>query len=242
MLEALSDQLPETCQQQATSTRQPRRTTQPLQRTTDPTHLPLYVQAWGNLPPPWLRLSVQRQEAHEGETLQGRDEPFARRRTNTTGLPGALKAGVESLSGLSMDDVQVHRNSSKPAAVQALAYTQGTEIHLAPGQEQHLAHEAWHVVQQKQGRVTPTIQFKGIAMNDDKSLEQEAEAMGARASQVVSQRSQSKEVNASVGQLSAPLQLVGATISARIYNAQIMALTAAGSTRVSNAHPIHGRD
>jgi hypothetical protein len=27
-----------------------------------------------------------------------------------------------------------------------------------PGQEQHLPHEAWHVVQQKQGRVKPTGQ------------------------------------------------------------------------------------
>ena len=29
----------------------------------------------------------------------------------------------------------------------ALAYAQGSDIHLAPGQEQHLPHEAWHVVQ-----------------------------------------------------------------------------------------------
>ena len=37
--------------------------------------------------------------------------------------------------------------------MQARAYTQGSEIYMAPGQERHLAHEAWHVVQQKQGRV-----------------------------------------------------------------------------------------
>ena len=34
---------------------------------------------------------------------------------NRTGLPDNLKAGVEALSGLSMDDVRVHRNSSQPA-------------------------------------------------------------------------------------------------------------------------------
>ncbi|HCC51392.1 MAG TPA: hypothetical protein DEQ30_04490, partial [Porphyromonadaceae bacterium] len=72
---------------------------------------------------------------------------------NKTGLPDDLKTGIENLSGYSMDDVRVHYNSGKPAQLQALAYTQGTDIHVAPGQEKHLPHEAWHVVQQKQGRV-----------------------------------------------------------------------------------------
>ena len=75
------------------------------------------------------------------------------RKENKTGLPGHLKMGIESLSGYSMDDVKVHYNSSKPAQLQAHAYAQGTDIHLGPGQEKHLPHEAWHVVQQKQGRV-----------------------------------------------------------------------------------------
>jgi hypothetical protein len=100
---------------------------------------------------------------------------------NRTGLPDNLKAGIESLSGLSMDDVRVHYNSSKPAQLQALAYTQGTEIHVGPRQERHLPHEAWHVVQQKQGRVTPTMQMKGCAINNDVALEREAAVMGARA-------------------------------------------------------------
>jgi hypothetical protein len=101
-----------------------------------------------------------------------------------TGLPEKLKTGIEQLSGLDMSDVQVHYNSSKPTQLQALAYAQGTDIHIAPGQEQHLPHEAWHVVQQKQGRVNPTKQFKtmlGVAVNDDKGLELEADIMGARA-------------------------------------------------------------
>ena len=63
-------------------------------------------------------------------------------RENKTGLPDRLKIGVENLSGLAMDDVRVHYNSAKPAEAQALAYTQGTDIHVAPGQEQHLPHEA----------------------------------------------------------------------------------------------------
>ncbi|NEP42104.1 MAG: hypothetical protein F6K35_23930, partial [Okeania sp. SIO2H7] len=41
---------------------------------------------------------------------------------NQTGLPDNLKAGVESLSGYSLDNVKVHYNSPKPAQLKALAY------------------------------------------------------------------------------------------------------------------------
>lgn len=106
--------------------------------------------------------------------------------TNHESLPATLRAGIESLSGMAMDDVKVHYNSSKPAQVQALAYTQGTDIHVAPGQEKHLSHEAWHVVQQKQGRVKPTVQAKGVSINDDFALEHEADVMAVKATQQVS--------------------------------------------------------
>jgi hypothetical protein len=100
-----------------------------------PTGIPLRASlAYGNEVPPALQLSA---------------EPV-QRKANTTGLSDTLKTGIENLSGLSMDDVQVHYNSLKPAQVQALAYTQGTGIHVGPGQERHLAREAWHVVQQKE--------------------------------------------------------------------------------------------
>ena len=112
---------------------------------------------------------------------------------NTTGLPNALKSGVESLSGLSLDNVRVHYNSSRPAQLNALAYARGSDIHLAPGQEQHLPHEAWHVIQQAQGRVKPTMQLKGgIRVNDDSGLEREADVMGAKALQIRHQADQER--------------------------------------------------
>ncbi|MBO7103946.1 MAG: DUF4157 domain-containing protein [Fibrobacter sp.] len=104
-------------------------------------------------------------------------------RPNNTGMPDNLKAGIESLSGFSMDDVRVHYNSSKPATVQALAYTQGTDIHVAPGQEKHLPHEAWHVAQQMAGRVSPTTNINGMPVNDNAALEHEADVMGEKAVQ-----------------------------------------------------------
>ncbi|ALS63274.1 hypothetical protein AT302_13895 [Pandoraea norimbergensis] len=101
---------------------------------------------------------------------------------NRTGLPDSLKSGVESLSGMSMDHVRVHYNSSAPAQLNAHAYAQGSDIHLGPGQEQHLPHEAWHVVQQAQDRVRPTMQLKaGVPVNDDEGLEREADEMGTKA-------------------------------------------------------------
>jgi len=103
-------------------------------------------------------------------------------RANNTGLPDQLKSGIESLSGLSMDHVRVHYNSAQPAQLNALAYAQGSDIHLASGQERHLPHEAWHVVQQAQGRVRPTMQMKdGVQVNDDAGLEREADVMGTKA-------------------------------------------------------------
>lgn len=108
----------------------------------------------------------------------------ASQRANRTGMPDELKSGVENLSGVAMDDVRVHYNSAEPAQLQALAFAQGNDIHIGPGQERHLPHEAWHVVQQKQGRVQPTVQMKaGVRINDDSGLEHEADVMGAKALQ-----------------------------------------------------------
>lgn len=100
------------------------------------------------------------------------------------GLPGGLKSGLEHLSGFDLSPVRVHYNSPNPARVGALAYAQGANIHLGPGQERHLPHEGWHVVQQMQGRVRPTVQYKNAPINTDASLEREADTMGGRAHRI----------------------------------------------------------
>lgn len=102
---------------------------------------------------------------------------------NNTGLPDTLKSGMERISGMGLDDVRVHYNSPQPAAVQAHAYAQGNDIHLAAGQERHLPHELGHVVQQAQGRVNPTTSIAGVAVNDNPRLENEATQMGHSALQ-----------------------------------------------------------
>ena len=121
--------------------------------------------------------SLQRKADMANNAAQRAEAP----RPNNTGMPDNLKSGIESLSGFSMDDVRVHYNSSKPATVQALAYTQGTDIHVAPGQEKCLPHEAWHVAQQMAGRVSPTTNINGMPVNDNAALEHEADVMGEKA-------------------------------------------------------------
>ena len=125
--------------------------------------------------------TLQQQTKEHQEAIQAKPQPGAAQ-PDQTSLPDRLRVGIESLSGVDMSAVRVHRNSRKPAQLQALAYAQGTEIHLGPGQERHLPHEAWHVVQQAQGRARPTKQLKGrIGLNDDVALEAEADAMGTKA-------------------------------------------------------------
>lgn len=102
-------------------------------------------------------------------------------RENRTGIPDGLKHDVEALSGIDLSDVRVHRDSPLPRSIRARAYAQSPDIHLGHGQERHLGHELWHVVQQRQGRVTPTRHCRGMAINTDPALEHEADVMGARA-------------------------------------------------------------
>lgn len=134
------------------------------------------------------RQTVQLKSIEDNRSVQGHPPEILGRviqkKENKTGLPDNLKSGIENLSGNSMDDVKVHYNSDKPAQLHAHAYAQGTDIHLASGQEKHLPHEAWHVVQQKQGRVKPSMQMKGAKINDHVGLEKEADMMGAKGIQL----------------------------------------------------------
>lgn len=108
---------------------------------------------------------------------------------NQTGLPDGLKSKMEGTFGTNLDSIRVHKNSSFPAKVGAIATAQGNRIDIAPGHynpntstgQKLIGHEAWHTVQQSQGRVKPTMQMKsGHAINDDRGLEAEADAMGER--------------------------------------------------------------
>jgi Domain of unknown function (DUF4157) len=150
---------------------------------------------------------VQRQAEEDEELQMKADDPFQRRAeedeellqgrfagqdaatgarapgaADSGSVPDPLRSGIESMSGLDLSDVRVHADSSRPSSIDALAFAQGSDIHLGPGQERHLPHEAWHIVQQRQGRVRATVQLRDhVAINDDPGLEREADVMGERA-------------------------------------------------------------
>jgi|GEM_PF-4671605 len=125
---------------------------------------------------------------------------------NSNGLPEKLKEGVESLSGFDLSEVRVTYNSPKPMQVGAAAYTRGMEIHVSPGQEQSLPHEAWHVVQQAQGRVKPTGQMNGMNINNDPGLEAEASSKGEQAERQEKSTGGSKLIKPNMG-ASIPAQM-----------------------------------
>lgn len=166
------------------------------------------------------------------------------RQSNSTsqgGLPHELRQGIEALSGMSMEHVQVHYNSSQPAQLNAHAYAQGSEIYLAPGQERHLPHEAWHVVQQAQGRVAPTMQMKeDTPINDDRTLEEEADLMGNRAlahGQSIAQRltisPTGDSINTSSNGIATPARAVGQRQSRVVQKLDYGALSGTQSAQVN---------
>jgi hypothetical protein len=112
-------------------------------------------------------------------------------RSNTkrnNSIPGGLQAKMEGALSTSFSDVTVHANSSKAVEVGALAFTQGSNIHFAPGQyspgsaggNKLLAHELTHVAQQREGRVQATGSVAGLPLNDNPSLEREADSISSK--------------------------------------------------------------
>ena len=131
-------------------------------------------------------LSTQRKQL---TAAFGPSHGVAQRAENKTGMPDEVKARMESAFNTDFSGVRVHPESSAAPAVGALAYTQGTDIHFAPGQfspnnstgQRLLGHELAHVQQQSQGRVTPTTEVNGLPVNDSPVLEEEADRLGSKA-------------------------------------------------------------
>lgn len=133
---------------------------------------------------------VAQRDEDEDDLLQGKFEQSVQRKSeNNTGIPDAVKQRMEESFNTDFSGVRVHPDSAAAPEVGALAYTQGTDIHFAPGQfkpdtsagQQLLGHELAHVVQQSEGRVQPTTEIGGMPVNDNEGLEHEADVLGAKA-------------------------------------------------------------
>jgi Domain of unknown function (DUF4157) len=146
--------------------------------------------AWEQTMDPWMDaahrgLSAPAQASEDAAAADAR--PVAASGGGSP-MPVAVQAKMEHAFGVDFSGVRIHEGP-QARAVGALAYTQGTDIHMAPGQydphgqrgQELLGHELAHVVQQAHGRVEATTQAKGVDINDDPGLEHEADVMGARA-------------------------------------------------------------
>lgn len=104
-------------------------------------------------------------------------------------MPFLVQRKMESSFGEDFSDVNIQKDSSQSTELNAHAFAIGNDIHFAPGMynpesqkgQELLGHELTHVVQQREGRVQPTVQKKGENINDDEGLEKEADEMGAKA-------------------------------------------------------------
>ena len=106
-------------------------------------------------------------------------------------IPAPLRSQMESAFNANFANVKIHEGNHV-GDVGAIAYTQGNDIHFAPGQfnpdmrsgQALIGHELAHVLQQRQGRVKPTTQINGLPVNDQSALEQEADVLGQKAAQM----------------------------------------------------------
>jgi hypothetical protein len=104
-------------------------------------------------------------------------------------LPKEVQVKLENSFGQDFSNVSIQKNSNRATELNARAFTQGEQIHFAPGEfntntnvgRNLLGHEITHVVQQRSGVVKPTSMIsKGIEINENKSLEQEADILGRK--------------------------------------------------------------
>jgi hypothetical protein len=144
-------------------------------------------------------------------------------------LPHGLRGGIADASGHDLGDVGVRYDSPAPAAFNALAFAGDNEIHLAAGREDLLPHEAWHVVQQRQGRVQPTGRLGSASVNEDPALEREAEEQGRRAAAAGSAR-RGRQASAPAGDV---LQLVALTLATLQQIIGAVPVPTGGGTQVS---------
>jgi len=175
----------------------------------DPSHRPVQRKSAERVKSPGEDNPLQRMAAASGNQAmlqmmrasradEAEESPLQRTAGSASGsgkMPAEVQAKMEKAFGADFSDVNIHANSSAAGQVGALAYAQGKDIHFAPGQydphsrkgQQMLGHELTHVIQQKAGRVAPTGRVGGgTLLNDDPSLEREADDMGSKAAAAAS--------------------------------------------------------
>ena len=108
-------------------------------------------------------------------------------KVNGQPLPSAVLHKMEAAFNATFSDIRVHVGP-EAGAIGAVAFARGSDLYFAPGQydpysmrgQQLLGHELAHVVQQRAGRVRNPF-GAGVAVVEDRELEDEADQMGRAA-------------------------------------------------------------
>jgi hypothetical protein len=151
--------------------------------------------------PPIFQLKLAGEDADEnnGESSQPKQlkspgfsldsSPVQKKEDGGSSGGGDILSKMGSAMGADFSNVNITTNSSKATDMGALAYAQGNDVHFAPGQynpgsqkgQELIGHELAHVKQQREGRVQANTSTNGQPVNNDKSLEKEADDMGRMA-------------------------------------------------------------
>ncbi len=150
---------------------------------------------------PAQMIAMEEEEGRKTQMKQGGEETGTDQHSTPvfSKMNQAIQEKMESSFGTGFSDVNIIQNDPSAKHIGALAYTQGKDVHFVPGQynpdtqtgQELLGHELTHIVQQKQDRVQPTNtayakassvkEGKEMAVNDNPSLESEADNIGKKA-------------------------------------------------------------
>jgi len=95
-----------------------------------------------------------------------------------------MKQAAQDVTGVDYSNVDVELDSSDPEKLNAKATRQGKDIKIGKGNEESLPHELAHI---QQGKVPVTTQKDGMPINDDESLEKQADKVGQKISDKANQ-------------------------------------------------------
>ncbi len=171
-----------------------------------------------------MQRMAEQEEPIQGKMIRPIQKKSSRTRTmqrqsaTSAQLPTLVQSKMEGAMGADFSGVNIHTESQQASNVGALAFAQGNDVHFAPGQydpqstsgQELIGHELAHVVQQREGRVQPTTQAKGVPVNDDKGLEAEADSMGQKAAQFQADTTVTKPKSPNFSSIQ-PMQLSSST-------------------------------
>lgn len=96
-------------------------------------------------------------------TAPAKNIPETKSKTSGNKMPEDIQAKMENSFQADFSNVNIHKDDDSATQMGALAYTQGNNIHFAPGKyepgsktgQELLGHELTHVEQQRKGKVKP---------------------------------------------------------------------------------------